>query len=101
MTRAEYLEFVQERSLIVANQRNAEAQGMYDQDPKFVLFDTPEVLTRLAAAHAEYCEKVAAILGIDLEYHEEGGPPSQTQLCAISQMREDLRPDPVDLPPLL
>lgn len=100
MTRAEYLEALQEDQVILTSQANAEAQGAYGRDPRRMLFDTPEVCRALQQAHRQYCERVAGIFGIDLGYHEAGGPPSQTLLSAINQLREDLRPDPVDLEPL-
>jgi hypothetical protein len=61
MTRAEYLEFVEEGLAFPAT-------GVGSPDPGRILYDHDAVIASLRAAHAEYCKKVAQILEIDREY---------------------------------
>lgn len=96
MTRAEYLESIQEGQLVLANQRNAEAQGMYAREPHRILFDTPEVCRALARAHEEYCATVARIFGISLEYQEAGGPGTEPTILSTFERLLDAN-DPYDM----
>lgn len=72
MTRAEYLEYVQE-ALAFENSGESppgidtaliapEAAGLFPCNPQFQLRDTPEVCKALKMAHAEYCARVETIL---------------------------------------
>lgn len=67
MTRAEYLEFVEE-SLSFPH------TGSGSPSPDVILYDEEEVVQALQAAHADYCRRVAAILDIDRTVQESGGP---------------------------
>lgn len=67
MTRAEYLEFVEEGLAFPDT-------GVGSPNPGSILYDHEEVIQRLQAAHTDYCRKVAAILDIDRTYEEAGGP---------------------------
>ncbi len=69
MTRAEYLEYVQEGLVFPET-------GLGSPDPTRILYDHEEVIKRLRRAHADYCKQVAAILEIDLpDFDEESGGP--------------------------
>lgn len=72
MTRAEYLEFVEEGLAFPES-------GLGSPDPGRILYDHEEVILRLRAAHAEYCKKVAAILEIPRVYEESGGPEDRPE----------------------
>lgn len=67
MTRAEYLEFVEEGLAFPDT-------GVGSPLPGRILYDHVETVQALQAAHTDYCRKVAAILGIDRTSTEEGGP---------------------------
>jgi hypothetical protein len=56
VTRAEYLEFVQEGLAFPES-------GVGSPDPSRILYDTDEVILRLRLAHQAYCNEVARILG--------------------------------------
>lgn len=58
MTRAEYLEFVQEGLAFPET-------GLGSPDPGRILYDHEEVIQRLRLAHQSYCNEVARILGLD------------------------------------
>lgn len=60
MTRAEYLEFVEEGLAFPES-------GVGSPDPSRILYDHEEVILRLRAAHRDYCRTVASILGIERE----------------------------------
>lgn len=66
MTRAEYLEFVEEGLAFPET-------GVGSPNPASILYDHEEVIQALRAAHTDYCRKVAAILDIDRTYQESGG----------------------------
>lgn len=61
MTRAEYMEFVEERLTF-------RESGVGSPDPSAILYDKPEVVRALAHAHREYCKRVAEILEIDRDF---------------------------------
>ena len=67
MTRAEYLEFIEE-NLCFPDTR------VGNPNPGTILYDHADMVQALHAAHTDYCRKVAAILAIDREYQESGGP---------------------------
>lgn len=67
MTRAEYLELIEEGLVFPPS-------GLLAPDPGRILYDHEEVVQALDCAHRDYCRKVAAILGIDRTYEEYGGP---------------------------
>lgn len=67
MTRAEYLEFVQEAlyfpSSLPDHVAHMDAKpGLYPCDPNFALRDTPEVCQALKMAHHRYCTEVEVVL---------------------------------------
>lgn len=68
MTRAEYLEYVQE-SLGFPQEASGDRQAS-----KRILFDSQEVCDQLACAHLDYCRKVASILGLTERAPDQGGP---------------------------
>lgn len=82
MTRAEYLEFVQE-SLAFPPRPALEHAATVLKEPGYVLRDTDRVCSLLRVAHADYCAKVAEILEIDISYREEGGPGDKPDLPNI------------------
>jgi hypothetical protein len=57
MTRAEYLEFIQEGL-------GFPETGVGSPDPTHILYDHEEVILRLRLAHLSYCNEVARILGM-------------------------------------
>ena len=59
MTRAEYLEYVQES---MGFDTDAKDGAGYAYAPEMTLRDTPEVCAQLAEAHKMYCELVEYIL---------------------------------------
>ncbi len=63
MTRAEYLEFVQEHL-------GFPQTGVGSPDPAHLLYDTQDVVTALKIAHEQYCQRVAEIL--ELPYQPLG-----------------------------
>jgi hypothetical protein len=66
VTRAEYLEFVQEA---LAFPTSVDAMTPAPSGDVQMLRDTPEVCSALRKAHDDYCHAVAAVLGLK---HEKG-----------------------------
>lgn len=77
MTRAEYLEFIEEGMQFPAS-------GIGSPAPGRILYDHEETIQALHAAHIDYCRKVAAILGIDRTYQESGGPEDRPDFASNS-----------------
>lgn len=73
MTRAEYLEFIEERLCFPDT-------GVGSPDPGAILYDHEAMVQALHAAHTDYCRRVAAILGLDRSYKESGGPEDRPNM---------------------
>lgn len=89
MTRAEYLEFIEER-LCFPN------TGVGSPDPGTILYDHEAMVQALHAAHTDYCRRVAQILQIDREYSESGGPEDKPNIPGwevAEQRMRDLAPE--------
>jgi hypothetical protein len=66
VTRAEYLEFVEE-VMYFADTLPDQAVVNSDSFGDSLLRDTPEVCAALRQAHQDYCNRVAGILGLERE----------------------------------
>jgi len=77
MTRAEYLEFIEEQLCFPDT-------GVGNPNPSTILYDHADMIQALHAAHTDYCRKVAAILAIDREYQEAGGPEDRPDTHGLS-----------------
>lgn len=75
MTRAEYLEAVEESFYFAdappLSRGYATSEGIIAAGGDGVLRDTPEVCAALKLAHEEYCNRVANILGVSREHTED------------------------------